>query len=92
MLKSPPSTPFDPAAVVAWARKHDPSRLLDTDSGGPANNLGLGDVNDTVSSYASSGILAQPSCNYVACVAILSQCLALWMVTTLLCSMTTHGH
>jgi hypothetical protein len=68
MLKSPPSTPFDPAAAVAWARKHDPGRLLDTDSGGPANNLGLGDVNDTVSSDASSGILSVlPACNHVAC-------------------------
>lgn len=47
MLKSPPSTPFDPATVVAWARQHDPTRLLDTNSGGPANFLGYGDVNDT---------------------------------------------
>ena len=38
---------FDPAAVVAWARQADPSRLLDTNSGGPANSLGVGDVNDT---------------------------------------------
>ena len=38
---------FDPAAVVAWARENDPSRLLDTNSGGPANALGVGDVNDT---------------------------------------------
>jgi beta-galactosidase/beta-glucuronidase len=26
MIKSPPSTPFDPAAAVAWARQHDPTR------------------------------------------------------------------
>eukprot|EP01046_Picozoa_sp_COSAG06_P023444 COSAG06_NODE_1863_length_8195_cov_190.003088_4_plen_58_part_00 len=38
---------FDPGAVVDWARRYDPSRLIDTNSGGPANNLGLGDVNDT---------------------------------------------
>eukprot|EP01051_Picozoa_sp_SAG22_P008114 SAG22_NODE_601_length_8666_cov_7.089413_5_plen_669_part_00 len=38
---------FDPAAVVGWARDYDPSRLLDTNSGGPANSLGIGDVNDT---------------------------------------------
>jgi hypothetical protein len=38
---------FEPGAVVDWARRYDPSRLIDTNSGGPANNLGLGDVNDT---------------------------------------------
>jgi hypothetical protein len=39
--------PRAPWQVVDWARDYDPSRLLDTNSGGPANSLGLGDVNDT---------------------------------------------
>ena len=37
---------FDAAAVVAWARARDPTRLYNTDSGGPANSLFVADVND----------------------------------------------
>ncbi len=33
-------------AVVEWAQEYDPSRLIDTNSGGPANSLGIGAVND----------------------------------------------
>lgn len=32
--------------MVEVARTLDPTRLIDTDSGGPANNLYVGDVND----------------------------------------------
>jgi hypothetical protein len=32
--------------VVAWVQGYDPSRLVDTNSGGPANDLHVGDVND----------------------------------------------
>jgi len=38
--------PYDVAGVVALAKSLDSSRLVDTDSGGGANQLGLGDVND----------------------------------------------
>ena len=34
------------SAVIAWAKEYDSSRLIDTNSGGPANNLHIGDVND----------------------------------------------
>ncbi len=34
---------FNASAVVDWAKKYDTSRLVDTDSGGPANNLHVGD-------------------------------------------------
>lgn len=37
---------FDAKAVVSWIKQYDPSRLTDTDSGGPANNLHVADVND----------------------------------------------
>eukprot|EP01126_Amoeba_proteus_P016059 TRINITY_DN17358_c0_g2_i1.p1 TRINITY_DN17358_c0_g2~~TRINITY_DN17358_c0_g2_i1.p1 ORF type:complete len:514 (-),score=78.44 TRINITY_DN17358_c0_g2_i1:70-1611(-) len=37
---------FDVPKVVDYIRKLDPSRLVDTDSGGGANNLHIGDVND----------------------------------------------
>ncbi len=33
-------------AVVEWVKAYDPHRLVDTNSGGPANGLGVGDVND----------------------------------------------
>lgn len=41
---------FNATAVVQWIKNYDPSRLTDTDSGGPANDLRVGDVND-VHSY-----------------------------------------
>lgn len=37
---------FDAASVVATVQAWDPSRLVDTNSGGPANDLHVGDVND----------------------------------------------
>ncbi|EGD76874.1 hypothetical protein PTSG_12695 [Salpingoeca rosetta] len=37
---------FNPQQAVDFIRALDPSRLVDTDSGGPANNLHIGDVND----------------------------------------------
>ena len=37
---------FNATAVVEYVQSLDPSRLVDTDSGGPANNLHVGDVND----------------------------------------------
>ncbi len=37
---------FNPADIIAMIRELDPTRLVDTDSGGPANNLYIGDVND----------------------------------------------
>eukprot|EP00729_Bicosta_minor_P016262 gene16262-17363_t len=35
-----------PSAILNLTRSLDPSRLVDFNSGGPGNNLGLGDVND----------------------------------------------
>lgn len=40
------SKPWDVAGVVEYARSLAPFHLIDTDSGGDANKLGLGDVND----------------------------------------------
>lgn len=37
---------FDAAKVVEWVSSKDPTRLVDTNSGGPANALKVGDVND----------------------------------------------
>jgi hypothetical protein len=37
---------FNPAEIIQYIRELDPTRLVDTDSGGPANNLFIGDVND----------------------------------------------
>jgi len=37
---------FNATAVVDWIKNYDPTRMVDTDSGGPANNLHVGDVND----------------------------------------------
>jgi hypothetical protein len=45
---------FDAASVVNWTRSYDASRLVDTDSGGPANDLHVGDVND-IHTYPSPG-------------------------------------
>jgi len=45
---------FDPNTVVAWIQAYDPSRMVDTDSGGPANNLHIGNVND-VHTYVKPG-------------------------------------
>ena len=42
------------SAIVEWARAYDPSRLVDTNSGGPANDLHVGDVND-IHSYPWPG-------------------------------------
>ena len=41
---------FNVSDVVAWASAYDPHRLIDTNSGGGANDLRIGDVND-VHSY-----------------------------------------
>jgi len=45
---------FDAAEVVSWAKAYDPFRLIDTNSGGPANDLHVGDVND-IHSYPWPG-------------------------------------
>lgn len=37
---------FDVPEVVAWTKAYDPHRLVDTNSGGGANDLHIGDVND----------------------------------------------
>eukprot|EP01105_Mastigella_eilhardi_P009344 TRINITY_DN2211_c1_g1_i10.p1 TRINITY_DN2211_c1_g1~~TRINITY_DN2211_c1_g1_i10.p1 ORF type:complete len:418 (-),score=82.25 TRINITY_DN2211_c1_g1_i10:152-1405(-) len=37
---------FDANSVVEMVQQWDPSRLVDTNSGGPANDLHVGDVND----------------------------------------------
>ena len=46
--------PYDVAGIVALAHSLDPTRLIDTDSGGGANNLHIGDVND-IHSYPYPG-------------------------------------
>lgn len=46
--------PFDVTSIVALSRQLDPTRLVDTDSGGGANNLHIGDVND-IHSYPYPG-------------------------------------
>jgi len=46
--------PYDVAGIVNLSRKLDPSRLVDTDSGGGANDLHIGDVND-IHSYPYPG-------------------------------------
>ena len=46
--------PWDVAAVVALAKELAPNRLIDTDSGGGANNQHIGDVND-IHSYPWPG-------------------------------------
>ena len=42
------------AEVVAWAQAYDPHRLIDTNSGGPGNDLHIADVND-IHSYPWPG-------------------------------------
>lgn len=37
---------MDPAALVSWLSAYDSTRLIDTNSGGPANNLYIGDFDD----------------------------------------------
>lgn len=46
--------PFDVASIVALSKQLAPDRLVDTDSGGGANNLHIGDVND-IHSYPYPG-------------------------------------
>merc|ERR1719460_2786691 len=38
--------PYDVAGIVALAKQLDPTRLVDTNSGGKANDMHIGDVND----------------------------------------------
>ena len=45
---------FNATQVVEWVQGYDPHRLVDTNSGGPANNLHVGDVND-IHSYPWPG-------------------------------------
>ncbi len=40
--------------IVEWAQAYDPYRIIDTNSGGPANNLHVGSVND-IHSYPWPG-------------------------------------
>lgn len=58
--------PFDVAGIVALAKQLDPTRLTDTDSGGGANNMHIGDVND-IHSYPYPGD-PQPSATQYAMV------------------------
>ena len=37
---------FNTSGVLRWVRAHDPTRLIDVDSGGPANSDHRGDVDD----------------------------------------------
>jgi hypothetical protein len=46
--------PYDVAGIVNLSRSLDPHRLVDTDSGGGANDLHIGDVND-IHSYPYPG-------------------------------------
>ena len=46
--------PNDVAGIVKLAQTLDPTRLVDTDSGGGANNMHIGDVND-IHSYPQPG-------------------------------------
>ena len=48
------TAPNDVAGIVSLAKKLDPTRLIDTDSGGGANNLHIADVND-IHSYPQPG-------------------------------------
>lgn len=45
---------FDVPSVIKYVRQLDPTRLVDTDSGGKANDLHIGDVND-IHSYPYPG-------------------------------------
>jgi len=46
--------PYDVPGIVALAKQLDPTRLVDTNSGGKANDLKIGDVND-IHSYPYPG-------------------------------------
>jgi hypothetical protein len=59
VFKTPP---YDVQGIVDLAKQLDPTRLVDTDSGGGANNLHIGDVND-IHSYPYPGD-PQPSTQY----------------------------
>jgi len=54
---------FNATAVVEWTKAYDPHRLVDTNSGGPANNLHVGDVND-IHSYPYPGKPAPSATQY----------------------------
>lgn len=54
---------FDVPEVVAWATAYDPYRLIDTNSGGGANDLHIGDVND-IHSYPWPGSPAPSATQY----------------------------
>jgi len=58
--------PFDVAGIVAMAKHLAPHRLIDTDSGGGANDMHIGDVND-IHSYPYPGD-PQPSATQYAMV------------------------
>jgi len=51
VFKTPP---YDVAGIVNLSRALDPTRLVDTDSGGGANNMHIADVND-IHSYPYPG-------------------------------------
>ena len=55
--------PYDVAGVVNLSRALDPTRLVDTDSGGGANDLHIADVND-VHSYPYPGDPAPSASQY----------------------------
>jgi len=55
---------FNPAEIVQLARQLDSSRLVDTNSGGPANDLHIGDVNDW-HTYAYPKLPSQSSNQYL---------------------------
>ena len=63
VFKDPPN---DVAGIVNLSRVLDPTRLVDTDSGGHANDLHIGDVND-IHSYPYPGD-PQPSATQYAMV------------------------
>ena len=52
---------MDPAALVAWLSAYDGTRLIDTNSGGPANSLYIGDLNDLHSYPYPSKVFAGPA-------------------------------
>jgi hypothetical protein len=54
---------FNVPEVVAWATAYDPYRLIDTNSGGGANDLHIGDVND-IHSYPWPGSPAPSATQY----------------------------
>jgi len=60
------SPPYDVAGIVQLSKQLDPTRLVDTDSGGQANSLHIGDVND-IHSYPYPGDV-QPNASQYAMV------------------------